>query len=74
VVRPFRPAFALREIARVLSDGYDLGSFAIGRFDRGEIFAAAADDDDAPASQIGGLFWGWYAGVAASRSHSALTV
>ena len=40
----------------MLSDGYDLGSFAIGRFDRGEIFAAAADDDDAPASQIGGLF------------------
>jgi hypothetical protein len=56
MVRPFRPAFALREIARVLSDGYDFGSFAIGRFDRGEIFAAAADDDDAPASQIGGLF------------------
>jgi hypothetical protein len=45
----------LREIARVLSDGYDLGSFAIGRFDRGEIFAAAADDDDAPASLAGFL-------------------
>jgi len=28
---------------------------AIRRFDRAEILAFVADDDDAPASQIGGL-------------------
>jgi hypothetical protein len=38
---------------RKLLDGYGLGHLAIGRFDRSEIFAAAADDDNAPASQIG---------------------
>jgi hypothetical protein len=39
-----------------LLDGYGLGALAIGRFDRAEVFAAAAYDDDAPASQIGELF------------------
>jgi hypothetical protein len=37
-----------------LLDGYALGSLAIGRFDRAEIFAAATHDDDAPT--LGGLF------------------
>src|SRR5262249_58602119 len=37
----------------LMADG--LSSLAIRRFDRAEIFALAADDDDAPASQIGGL-------------------
>jgi hypothetical protein len=40
----------------VLLDGDGLGPLAIRRFDRAEIFAFAAHDDDAPASQIGGLF------------------
>ena len=35
-------------------DGYNLGPLAIGRFNRAEIFAFAAHDDDAPALQIGG--------------------
>jgi hypothetical protein len=39
-----------------LLDRHRFGPLAIGRFDRSEIFAPAADDDDAPASQIGGLF------------------
>jgi hypothetical protein len=38
-----------------LLDNYSLSPLAIGRLDRTEIFAAAAHDDDAPASQIGGL-------------------
>jgi hypothetical protein len=33
-----------------LLDGRGLSALAIGRFDRAEIFAFAADDDDAPAS------------------------
>jgi hypothetical protein len=37
-----------------LLDGRGLSALAIGRFDRAEIFAFAADDDDAPASKIGG--------------------
>jgi hypothetical protein len=41
-----------------LLDGYGLGALAIGGFDRAEIFAAAADNDDAPASQFIG-FLGW---------------
>jgi hypothetical protein len=36
-------------------DGRRLSPLAIRRFDRAEIFTLAADDDDAPASQIGGL-------------------
>src|SRR6201989_589025 len=35
-------------------DGSGLSPLAIRRFNRAEIFAFAADDDDAPASQIGG--------------------
>jgi hypothetical protein len=38
-----------------LLDGYSLSSLTIRRFDRAEIFAATAHDEDAPASQIGGL-------------------
>ena len=36
-----------------LLDGCRLGSLAIGRFDRADMFAFAAHDDDAPASQFG---------------------
>jgi hypothetical protein len=36
-----------------LSLGYGLSSLAIRRFDRTGIFASAAHDDDASASQIG---------------------
>jgi hypothetical protein len=32
-----------------LLDGHSPGSLAIGHLDRAEIFAATADDDDAPA-------------------------
>jgi hypothetical protein len=39
-----------------LLDGDGLGPLAVRRFDRAEIFAATAHDDDAPASQVGGLF------------------
>jgi hypothetical protein len=39
-----------------LHDGYSLSPLAIGEFNRAEIFAPAADDDDAPASEIRGLF------------------
>jgi hypothetical protein len=39
-----------------LLDGYALSLLAIGRLDRAEMFATAAHDGDAPASQIGGLF------------------
>ena len=41
-------------IQRKVLDGYGFGPLAIRRFDRAEIFALAADEDDAPASQIGG--------------------
>jgi hypothetical protein len=34
-----------------LLEGHSFGPLAIRRFDRAEIFAFAADDDDAPASQ-----------------------
>jgi hypothetical protein len=47
---------ALVIIQRKLLDGHSLSPLAIWRFDRAEIFAATADDDDAPASQVGGLF------------------
>jgi hypothetical protein len=39
-----------------LLDGYGLGPFVIRRFDRPEIFATAAHDDDAPASDVCGPF------------------
>jgi len=32
-----------------LLDGHSLGSLAIRRFDRADVFALAAHDDDAPA-------------------------
>ena len=35
-------------------DGYGLGPLAIGRFDRAEMFAPMAHDDDAPASELSG--------------------
>jgi hypothetical protein len=38
-----------------LLDGYGLGPLAIGGFNRAEVLALAADDDDAPASQIDAL-------------------
>jgi hypothetical protein len=37
-----------------LLDGCSLGSLAIGRFDRAEIFPLAAGDGDGPASELGG--------------------
>jgi hypothetical protein len=37
-----------------LLDGDHRGPLAIGRFDRAAILALAADDDDAPAPEIGG--------------------
>jgi hypothetical protein len=40
-------------VQRKLLDGHSLSSLAIGRLDRAEIFAFAAHDDDAPASQFG---------------------
>jgi hypothetical protein len=35
-------------------DGYRLSPLPIGRLDYAEIFALAADDDDAPAPQLSG--------------------
>src|SRR5262249_60354425 len=40
------------------SHGGDFGRLLIRCLDGAEIFATAAHDDDAPASQIGGLFGG----------------
>jgi hypothetical protein len=37
-------------------DGRSLSPLAIGRFDRAEMFALGADEDDPPASELGG---GW---------------
>src|SRR5262249_35606755 len=39
-----------------LLDGYGLGPLAIRRFDSADMFAFAAHDDDAPASELGRLF------------------
>jgi len=36
-----------------LLDGHSLSSLAIRRFNRADMFAATAHDDDAPASQLG---------------------
>jgi len=38
-----------------LFDGHSLSSLAIRRFDRAYMFAFAAHDDHAPASELGGL-------------------
>jgi hypothetical protein len=46
---------ALIVVQLELFDGYGLISpLAIRRFHRAQIFALAADDDDAPASELGG--------------------
>ena len=47
---------ALVVVQLELLDGDGLSPLAIRRFNRAEIFALAADDDDAPASQVGGFF------------------
>jgi hypothetical protein len=55
------PALGMIQIKQL--NRQSLGSLAIGRFNRAEIFALAADDEDAPASELnlfvgGGLDWG----------------
>jgi len=39
-----------------LLNGYGLSPLAVRRFDRADMFAFAAHDDDAPASELGGFF------------------
>ena len=54
-----------------LLDGYGVGALAIRlRFDRADMFALAAHDDDAPASQIAGR-WASFGGLH-SRGSAAL--
>jgi len=52
---PDQQPAALALVQVKLLDGYSLSPLAIRRFDRAEVFAAAADDEDAPASESCGL-------------------
>jgi len=52
-----------------LLDSYRFRPLAVRRFDRADMFAFAAHDDDTPATQIGGLLGMGTPGHVANNNH-----